>query len=714
MASDITLSKGVRSNLLSLQSTAELLGRTQERLSTGKKVNSALDNPINFFTSSGLSARANDLSRLLDSVGNGVQTINAADKGITAIKKLIESAQATARQALTAGEGTNTHSVSTTGSVAVTADTNATGTGTVTFAADVAAVNSANTFTSLGALQGEEMATGTLDTTNFAAAMTDGETLTVDVDGTTYTFTAQDNVVGVNNTPANTFYFDTQDGATGLRDAINSALTGVASAALVGNDLTVTAANANEAVTIADGTSSFGAPAIGSTAYVAADTLTINDGNSTHTFTFVDGAANTAAGEFNSLADLETAINAVGAGLTVTADTVGDNLRLVADDATSTITVGGSVGTGGGSLGFTGTYNATNSGFNSTLAALAGQSLSISVGSASSTANISASTTRASLLADINGDLGYTGAAFTGNALVLSANNNTAEIAVSGTAAAGVGFGGANDEFGPTNAQITGFTGQMTFQLGSGAVQSIEFNTGAGEIQTRADLVARLGEISSAMTGVTLSLDSNNRINVSSTSSENLTIGGAAAASFGVSANTYTPTVTSTPNATRASLQTDFNNLLSQITTLAQDASYNGVNLLNGDNLSVIFNEDGSSSLSISGVDFSASGLGLTNVATGGFQTNAGVNASLAQLDAATSTLRTQSSRFGSNLSIVQTRQDFTKNLINVLQSGADNLVLADTNEEGANMLALQTRQQLSSVALSMASQADQSVLRLF
>lgn len=69
MASDITLSKGVRSNLLSLQSTAELLGRTQERLSTGKKVNSALDNPINFFTSAGLSSRANDLSRLLDSVG---------------------------------------------------------------------------------------------------------------------------------------------------------------------------------------------------------------------------------------------------------------------------------------------------------------------------------------------------------------------------------------------------------------------------------------------------------------------------------------------------------------------------------------------------------------------------------------------------------------------------------------------------------------------
>ncbi|MEX0591580.1 MAG: flagellar protein, partial [Xanthobacteraceae bacterium] len=117
MSSDITLSKGVRSNLLSLQATAEMLNRTQERLSTGKKVNSALDNPINFFTSAGLSSRANDLSRLLDSVGNAVQTVEAADEGISAITKLIESAQATANQAKTAAEGTITYLYNDTGSV---------------------------------------------------------------------------------------------------------------------------------------------------------------------------------------------------------------------------------------------------------------------------------------------------------------------------------------------------------------------------------------------------------------------------------------------------------------------------------------------------------------------------------------------------------------------------------------------------------------------
>jgi flagellin-like hook-associated protein FlgL len=96
------------------------------------------------------------------------------------------------------------------------------------------------------------------------------------------------------------------------------------------------------------------------------------------------------------------------------------------------------------------------------------------------------------------------------------------------------------------------------------------------------------------------------------------------------------------------------------------------------------------------------------------FQDNASINAVVGSLNNALVTLRTQASKFGSNLSVVQNRQDFTKNMINLLQTGADSLVLADSNEEGANMLALQTRQQLSTTALSLASQADQAVLRLF
>ena len=382
MASDITLSKGVRSNLLSLQNTAQLLNRTQERLATGKKVNSALDNPINFFTSSGLSSRANDLSRLLDSVGNAVQTLQAADKGISAINTLVETAQATAKQALVAREG--------------------------------------------------------------------------DVD-----------------------------------------------------------------------------------------------------FALTDTG--------NTLAD-DAAVAAVAAGT-------------------------------------------------------------------------------------------------------------------------------------------------LTIQVGNGAVQTLTF--GAGGIQTQADLTTALAGV----TGVAATFNASEQIELNSTSADAITIGGTAATltSLGFTAGTVQPTATvNTPSDGRASLQADFNSLLTQITELAGDASFNGVNLLDSDDLSVTFNEDGSSSLTIAGVDFSATGLGINTVAGDGFQVNANIEASLDELEAAVTTLRTQATAFGSNLSIVQARQDFTKNMINVLQVGSDNLVLADTNEEGANMLALNTRQQLSTVALSLAAQADQNVLQLF
>jgi flagellin len=154
--------------------------------------------------------------------------------------------------------------------------------------------------------------------------------------------------------------------------------------------------------------------------------------------------------------------------------------------------------------------------------------------------------------------------------------------------------------------------------------------------------------------------------------------------------------------------------VLSQIDALVKDSSYNGVNLLNGDDFKVLFNETGTSFLSITGVTFDATGLGLATIGAGHFQADGNIDTTIADLDVALKTLRNQASKFGSNLTTVQIRQDFTKNLINALQTGADNLVLADTNAEGANLLALQTRQQLSTTALSLSAQADQAVLRLF
>lgn len=162
----------------------------------------------------------------------------------------------------------------------------------------------------------------------------------------------------------------------------------------------------------------------------------------------------------------------------------------------------------------------------------------------------------------------------------------------------------------------------------------------------------------------------------------------------------------------RASSITQFNAILEQIDQIASDSSYKGVNLLKGDDLKVIFNEDRSSYLDVEGRDATTGGLGLQAVTD--WSTNNAVDASISEVEAAINSLRDMASEFGNNYSIVQTRQDFTENLINVLEEGADNLTLADMNEESANMLALQTRQQLAINSLSLASQAAQSVLSLF
>jgi len=175
-----------------------------------------------------------------------------------------------------------------------------------------------------------------------------------------------------------------------------------------------------------------------------------------------------------------------------------------------------------------------------------------------------------------------------------------------------------------------------------------------------------------------------------------------------------------TDSTTRDSLASQFDDLLTQIGQLAGDAGFNGVNLLGGDNLTVNFNEDATSSTSITGVDYTnanATPLGIANsvnwsAANGAGDTN--IDTAVADLTAALTTLRSESQTLGANLSTVQIRQDFTKATINTLQTGSSDLTLADSNEEGANLLALQTRQQLSTTALSLAAQADQNVLRLF
>jgi flagellin-like hook-associated protein FlgL len=405
--SGIVLSASVRQNLLSLQSTADLLATTQNRLATGKKVNTALDNPTNYFTAAALDNRASDINNLLDGIGNGVQVLQAANTGITSLQKLVDTAKSIANQVLQSPVGYSTR-----------ANVDVTGTGAGTGSTTAADINA-------GKLGGSvitfKTATGTL-------AVTIGPTF----------------ATGAGTATVKTL------------DQLNSVL--------ASNGVGVTASIS-----------------------ATADTLTFTSTN---------------------------------------------------DAASQTITKTGTAPTGEG-------------------------------------------------------------------------------VDITGTTAATVGT---------VNAAVADPTSQ----------------------------------------------------------------------------------------ASRSNLVAQYNVIIQQITTTAQDSSFNGVNLLNGDNLKLTFNETGKSTLNITGVTFNAGGLGLGTLTAGtDFLDSYSANAVIAKLSTASSSLRSEASALGSNLSVVQIRQDFSKNLINVLQTGSSNLTLADTNEEAANSQALSTRQSIAVSALALANQSQQSVLQL-
>lgn len=170
---------------------------------------------------------------------------------------------------------------------------------------------------------------------------------------------------------------------------------------------------------------------------------------------------------------------------------------------------------------------------------------------------------------------------------------------------------------------------------------------------------------------------------------------------------------------------TQFNDILDQIDTLAADADYNGTNLLSSDTLTVTFDEDGNSTISVTGFDASSSGLDIdavsaTVAATGGWiaaadtASSTNIQASIDQINDAISTLRTESKTLSSDLNTIETRQDYTTNLMTILEEGAGKLVNADTNEESVNLTTLQTQQQLAITSLSIANSVNQNVLSLF
>jgi flagellin len=566
--SGIVLSASVRQNLLSLQSTASLLATTQNRLATGKKVNTALDNPTNYFTAQGLDNRASDISNLLDGIGNGVQVLQAANTGITSLQSLVDSAKSVATQALQTTVGYSSKS---------------------SFSVSLGA----------GATAGN-----LFGGSSFTAATLAGLT--------------------------------TKNNLTAAAD-----ITGATSLTLAANSDTITS-------TIANG-----------------DTLTV-DG---HTITFKTGAA-PAPGSVTAGSGVQGNIVTDGSGnssvyLNGGAGTVGDLLTAI-DLATGVKTASNSAGAATITTA-TGATAATVNG--------SGQ-LVISTGTA---ADLSISASNAALL----GSLGIgAGSATTSVARTPSTNSNLAIGTVLDVAAVGTGTATAIT-FGTGANQISNLNSLNT-ALAANNLQATLDASGNLTIQTNNDNASQqIG----ALTGST-----------------NLFAGKSASA----------PVVDPAAQAIRAGLVAQYNNILSQITTTAQDSSFNGVNLLNGDSLKLVFNETGTSTLNITGTTFNSAGLGLSSLTAGtDFIDNTATNKVLASLNGASNSLRSEASSLGSNLSIVQIRQDFSKNLINVLQTGSSNLTLADTNEEAANSQALSTRQSIAVSALALANQSQASVLQL-
>jgi flagellin len=190
-----------------------------------------------------------------------------------------------------------------------------------------------------------------------------------------------------------------------------------------------------------------------------------------------------------------------------------------------------------------------------------------------------------------------------------------------------------------------------------------------------------------------------------------LNLGFNATASNGPINNTAAST--GATSAARTSLAAQFDALRTQIDQMAADSAFNGISLLNNQSLTVIMNQSATTKLVVAGNNDTSIGLGVV-ASSNSFQTSYDINTAMANVNNALATLQNQSSNYTADVAVIQDRTDFTKQTINTLQTGTNDLTLADANQEGASLLALQTRQSLSSTALSLATQADQNVLRLF
>lgn len=721
MSNDITLSAGVRANLLSLQNTATLMQTTQNRLATGKKVNSALDNPISFFTSQSLQSRAGDLNSLLDSMSNGIQTIQAANNGLTSITSTVQSMQSTLNQALQDSSWqSSSYSI----------DSTTIGTGSVknlTFSGGAVGATPVNVAVNSIATAGTQSAVTASGNYLPASVAAPAVTNSGKYDGlqgaATYTFKVNGQDITLDSSTSGSQSGDTLAHAKASiqtqLDARFGSGTFTVGSNIAGDGFSITGKSDGTNDVVISNQAGTGAAAhqasVAGTAYTGltgADTysFTFSDGTTSHTISLTQAQGDTAAHARTAIQSQLDGFYGAGAftvggttGITISGKADGSNSVQISAQA-APVNAGGATAAGMG-LGTVANNDAGT--LDQTVTGLGlGTTTSTSTGTPDSPYKFT-----------VNGDsvtvaagLGLSAAVTSINSQLSAANSKFQAVANAGKLEIQeITAGGTALTLGGPDATSV-FGGTLT-NTGTAA--------GTAGVQTVDQLVAAING-NASLTGKIKATNDNGSLRIANLSTSDLTVVGASSTAVnGGTGGSNTQTIAG--NSVRKGLVQQFNTLRDQLDKYAGDASYNGINLLSGDNLKLTLNETGSSAVNIQAKDSNGNTLSITSTALGinsaqnsDFDSATNINSMLTGLTNALSTLRSQGSAFGSNLSTVQNRQDFTKAMINTLQTGADNLVLADTNQEGANLLALQTRQSLSTTALSMASQASQAVLQLF
>ncbi len=680
--SEISLTASMRSNLLSLQQISKLQDSTQLRLSTGLKVNSAIDNPSSYYTASSLNNRAEDLSALLDSMGQSVQTIKAATEGIEKAEDLLELAKATATDISEKLSSENIFAIVSTKSELLNAvDKWESGNGLIVLAEDINMGSTKLELKDNQKLVGLNYIDGSQKRAElswtFAAGSADGRGM----------ITAEDNLLSDIKITYNS------DNIDSANKSFNAIYNDGHKLNLHNVDLTVNHTATGVTGQIISGIENVNRGSIHMSGNVTLNSTSPNIANR-RLINHQDKACQLVLEEGSHL-DIKTQ----GSGTRVINS--GSNVFLgdVVDNS-----LGGN----------------TESFINGTFSFY--QKFSFKQIATTSTALF------------YNSDVSFYGQ----TAIEISGHNHK------------IFSGGTSNIYGQFIVSETGAidtnSNQLllnhTINIHSGAEVWLNQSAGSNFISNRTEnqinisAGAKFG-VKKDNSGIDKLYQADKDTNITTSSAEQVddfvgvdglsVTGTFPQSAYDAAMADLTAEIAKIGTRSHESTLNDkdkisnyqtsltqgqkYTDIIKQYDDLIKDSAYKGVNLLQGDDLKVIFNENRSSTVDVLGQDIRSDEIGLI---TTDWKSLADIKQSFDELTNAKNTLRSASTKLGNYYSIITERETFTDNLINVLQEGADKLTLADMNEESANMLSLQTQQQLAINSLSLASQSSQSILRLF